>query len=349
MMGIVSEHMRRSIKERTARAQERAIARGAWPVGRVPLGYVRQPAGTLGIDPDERTVQLVRASFEMRVTGATIPEIRSYLFQHGIDRTDRGVQQLLAQRGYVDEIHVGPYVNREACEPIVDRELFDRVQRMVVPRGRRPKSARLLARQKVLRCGVCGAAMTVDSGTGKRSAVYRRVPRNNHRCPNPVAITASIAEQVVVDAVRNVLHDAEGQASVADGVREAAERLNVAQAGLDAAIRALTVSGLSDEPSAVERLSELRAARDAAQVEVDQIGTGAVATVNAAEDWDTLTLEEQRALIRAVVAEAVVLPHAGRRRWDGGAGRIQISLVGEGTATGERRSDAGHAATKANR
>jgi hypothetical protein len=329
-LGIVSEYVRRSIKERTAGAQERAVARGAWPVGRVPLGYIRQPDGTLGVDSDASTAELVRAAFRMRADGATIPAIRTRLFENGIDRTDRGVQQMLGQRLYLGEIHYGQYVNREACDPIIDRELFDRVQRMVVPRGRVAKSTRLLARQKVLRCGVCGAALSVDGGNERAAAVYRCVPRNNHRCPNPVAITATIAEHAVTDAVRNALRDADGRASASDGAQDAATRLSDAQAALDAAIRSLTASGLGDEPVAVESLSELRAARDEAQAGVDQIGKGAVATINAADDWDSLTLDEQRALIRAVVAEALVMPHAGRRRWDGGADRIQIKLVGEG-------------------
>ena len=46
-------------------------------------------------------------------------------------------------------------------------------------------------------------------------------------------------------------------------------------------------------------------------------------TVNASTDWERLTLDEQRALIRATVASAVVAP-SGR-----GAGRITVRLIGE--------------------
>ena len=52
-------------------------------------------------------------------------------------------------------------------------------------------------------------------------------------------------------------------------------------------------------------------------------------TVNIAEDWDTLTLEEQRALIRATIERAVVMPARPRGKrpdtesGDEGTGRPQ--------------------------
>ena len=333
MLGIVSEYVRRSMKERTAGAQERAVARGAWPVGRVPLGYVRNPDGTLGVDPDQSMVALVRDAYRMRADGQTIPAIRDYLFSRGVDRTDRGVQQMLMQRVYLGEIHWGQHVNRNACDPIIDRDLFDTVQRIKVPRGRRPRSDRLLARQGILRCGVCGSRLSVDNGNVRHggSAVYRCVPHGNHRCPSPVAITATIAEQKVVTAARDALSNAQGRATAVDGAQAAIAELQTTQQALDAAVRSFAASGLADEPSAVDRLSELRESRDVAQAAVDRIGHGATATmtVAAADDWDELTLDERRAILRAVVAEAVVMPHAGRRRWDGGADRIVVKLVGE--------------------
>jgi hypothetical protein len=51
-------------------------------------------------------------------------------------------------------------------------------------------------------------------------------------------------------------------------------------------------------------------------------GQASVATVNAARDWDRLTLGERRGLVRAVVARVLVAP--GR-----GAGRVRVELVGE--------------------
>jgi hypothetical protein len=86
-----------------------------------------------------------------------------------------------------------------------------------------------------------------------------------------------------------------------------------AQQTLDAAIRAF--DGF-DEPSARDRLLELRHGPK----QLDQLGGApAVVTVNAATDWDLLTLDERRGLIRATVERATVV-RGGR-----GADRITLS------------------------
>jgi len=63
-MGAVSEYYRRSIKERSAEGQARAVARGATPWSRVLFGYLRRDNGTL--EPDPQTVPVAQRVFEMR-------------------------------------------------------------------------------------------------------------------------------------------------------------------------------------------------------------------------------------------------------------------------------------------
>jgi site-specific DNA recombinase len=79
---------------------------------------------------------------------------------------------MLASRVYLGEIHFGTLVNLRAHPAIVDADLWRRVQRAKVSRGRRAKSDRLLARLGVLRCGTCGARMVV--GTSNDSCIYGR-------------------------------------------------------------------------------------------------------------------------------------------------------------------------------
>ena len=321
MMGAVSEYFRRSAKERSAEGQARAVARGATPWARVPIGYHRRDDGTLAVDADHAPI--ARQAFEMRAAGASISRIREMLRSHGITRSHRGVQVMLASRVYLGEVHFGEHVNLTAHPPIVERELWERVQRMVVPRGRQADSTRLLARLGVLRCGSCGARLSSMKLPKQGDYPIYRCPSTSD-CPRHVTISAVIAEQVVTDAVRAALADAEGRASAQSNARQAAEALERAQAELDAAVRAFTVAGIDAESSAVERLAELRAARDEASERVERLGvTGATVIVNAARDWDRLTFDEQRALIRATVESAIVAP-SGR-----GAGRITVELFGQ--------------------
>jgi hypothetical protein len=244
------------------------------------------------------------------------------LKSHGIERSHRGVQVMLASRIYLGEIHFGKLVNLNAHESIVDRELWQRVQRMVVPRGRRSSSERLLARLGVLRCGSCGARLSAMKLPKQNDYPIYRCPSTSD-CPRHVTISAEIAEHVVSNAVRRALSDAEGRASMAEAAHEAADALQRAQTAYDTALRSFATVGALDEPAAVERLAELRQARDDAQAQLDQIGPDAARTVNADVDWDLLSQVERRELIRATVESAIVAP-SGR-----GAGRITVHLLGQ--------------------
>src|SRR2546427_691606 len=134
-----------------------------------------------------------------------------------------------------------------------------------------------------------------------------------------MAIAATIAERVITEHVRAALANVEGRASAETNVRNAEQELADAQDALDAAVRAF--DGLGDELAVLEKLGELRQARDDAQGRLDRLGGGGLEErVNADTDWDRLTLDEQRALIRATVARATVGP--GR-----GADRIEIQDV----------------------
>ena len=319
-MGAVSEYFRRSAKERSAEGQARAVARGATPWARVQIGYARNDDGTL--EPDPKEVPIAKRAFEMRAGGASITQIREMLKSHGINRSHRGVQVMLASRVYLGEIHFGKLVNLHGHEPIIERELWNRVQRMVVPRGRQSSSDRLLARLGVLRCGSCGARLGAMKLPKQDNYPIYRCPSTSD-CAHHVTISAVIAEDVVSSAVRAALADAEGRASMAQTAQEAVRALERAQADLDAAVRSFTAAGLEAESAAVERLAELRKARDDAQTRVDRIGPQAAHTVSVARDWDRLSLAGRRALIKATVESAIVAP-SGR-----GADRIAIRLCGQ--------------------
>jgi DNA invertase Pin-like site-specific DNA recombinase len=309
LLGAVNEFQRRTTTERTAGAQARAVARGATPWARVPLGYDRSN-GTLSPNPDE--VPIVRRAFKMRAEGESITQIRKMLKSHGVERSHRGVQVMLANRIYLGEIHFGKLVNFAACEPIIDRELWDRVQRMVIPRGPQPASERLLARLGILRCGSCGARLGTMKLPRQGDYPIYRCPSTSD-CDHHMTISAVIAEQTIIKHVRETLADVEGRASAEDGARRAESELAAAQNALDAAVRAFDVLG--DVESARERLQELRTAVNEAQGRVDRLGgAGASLNISGDRDWDSLTVDEQRALIRATIQTAVVGPGRGAER-----------------------------------
>jgi hypothetical protein len=119
--------------------------------------------------------------------------------------------------------------------------------------------------------------------------------------------------------VKAALGGIEGTASAERGARDAADALERAQAELDAFYEFADVL----EPAARRRATALTEKRDEAREHLDRLGgLRAVRTVTASADWDDLTLDERRALIRATVSRAVV--HPGR-----GPERVTVELFGE--------------------
>ena len=312
MLGAVAEYHRRTTAERTVDAKRRAVARGVPPFPNVPPGYRKRKDGTLEPDKD---AEAVSAAFELRANGATVMEVREHLRENGVIRSFHGTQALLGSRIVLGELRFGEMVNEHAHQPIVDPDVWRRVQTQIVSRGRRPKSERLLARLGVLRCGTCGARMvtgtTRQGKNGKLYQFYRCPPVGD--CPRRVTISADIAEKAVVDAVKSILKGMRGRASMDDGINEAREELKRADDELDRAVRAF--SGLDDVDAARERLGALRDARDVARDRLDDRLAAVASVVNiSADDWDLLTLAEQRDLVRVTIERAVVAPGRGAER-----------------------------------
>jgi DNA invertase Pin-like site-specific DNA recombinase len=315
LMGAVNEYHGKVLAERVRGAQAAAVARGVPPWSQNPPGYSRNAEGVY--EPDENKPVAIKM-FEMRAAGKSQNDCREHLLAHGIRRTLASVGKLLSSRIYLGELRFGDFHNPKAHKAIISPELFAAAQRAKAPRGRTAKSQLLLARLGVLRCGTCDSRLVAGTSNHKKTPCYRC---KNPDCRKKVVVSANLVDPMVVDAVKRRLGDLEGRASAVSAAQAAVATRDAAQAKLDEAMRAF--ADLSDEPVAIETLAKLRAARDAAEEQVKQLGSTATSlTVTATADWDRLTLDERRGLIRATIASVTVSP--GR-----GEDRIAIHLVGE--------------------
>ena len=314
MLGAVNAYQRELVAERTQEAKERAVARGVAPFPNIPFWLHRGEGERLEHHPD-----LAPVAFEavhMRAGGTTIREVRAFLADRGVGLSFHGVQSFLTSRLLLGELRFGNFSNLEAFPPLVDAETFNRLQRLRLPRGRRPKSQRLLARLGVLRCATCGSRMVVGFRTtraGKRYEHYRCPPVGD--CPQRVTVAADMVEQAVEQETRRLVAGMKGKASAGTGAGEAARAAERAQAELDSATRTLLGAGLEHEAAAIERLQELREARDAAAKKAEELATfDASLVIDADRDWSLLNLDERRALIKAVLSSVTVAPGRGLDR-----------------------------------
>lgn len=178
----------RDLARNVARGQRRARIEDRRFLGKPPLGYTRDDNQRL-IPGDAGQIALVRRIFEMRAAGQGYQRIAGTLNGEGVP-TPRGrlwhqqsIKQVLNREAYIGRHVVGkrtsakfeklveePVRINDSHEPIIDRELWDRVQALAGKwRGAhtRPNSegARLSG---LMRCGRCNSRMiSFTQGKGR--------------------------------------------------------------------------------------------------------------------------------------------------------------------------------------
>ena len=98
--------------------------------------------------------------------------------------------------------------------------------------------------------------MSLSTGNARqgRYRLYRCSSHPGHKPKHTVTISAALVEDIVVDALKAILADAEGRASAETGARDAELSLDRAQRELEALIDILDPL----EPKARERIAARR-------------------------------------------------------------------------------------------
>jgi DNA invertase Pin-like site-specific DNA recombinase len=306
-----NEYYRRVTREKTMAANRLNVRKGVFP-GPLPF-FARQrdpENGDKVAEHDPRKVKLMQAAIRLRLDGATIREARAYLNRHGVEISYRGLQSAFASKLLVGRIEYGGEVNVESFTEVIDPETFGQLQRVRVTRGRRPKSERLLARLRILRCGTCGTLLQV--GTSRTS--YPTYKCSNADCARRVSISAPAAERELSEFVRARLKGLRGKSSKRAGLRKAQRELEQARERLESLVEML--DGSEDVGKTREKLAAARADRDAKAERVEQLrrAFGQEVTLDAFRNWDEITLAGRRDLISAVVESATVAPGRGDDR-----------------------------------
>ena len=321
MLGVVSEYYRRTVKQRAGEAQRIAVAAGKVPWAKLPPGIVRNPDGTCRPTDDPELRATVVEAFAMRAGTATISQVRAHLADHGIVVSYMTACTMLTSRLYVGELVFGELVNPEALEPMIDPEVWRRVQERHRSRGRTTPSDRLLGRLGVLQCGTCRSRLVVGNTAGRH---YPRYRCSSVDCTRKVSIGAELVEAFIVDRVRDRVRGVQGQASAEAAALEAVAAADAAQAHLDRVVRILMAGGAMDEPSAAEGVEQARTARNETRDAADRLMRSASALTVSVDDWDDLSVMARRDIIRDAVDVALVAPGRGAVE-----DRVKVRFLGD--------------------
>jgi site-specific DNA recombinase len=303
-----AQYVKDSAAEKARAAQVERVAAGIWMSPGVPVGYVK--GADRKLTPDPELAPVVREAFEMRADGARLEEVRALLAGHDIERTRAGVAQLLRNRVYLGELRFGSLHNPAAHPAIVDPTTFERAGGVTIPRGRQAKSEHLLARLGVLHCASCGGRMSVTTSNYR----YRAYRCGNPDCPRHAAVSAPLVEEFVTGHVKLAVAGIKETAYAEHDLKAAERDVETTERRHAAACEVLDPT----EPDEVDRLHVLRDERDDARrrLEDRKQSLGVASLAVSVDDWDDLTMAEQRSLIRAVVERVNVTPGRGSDRLD---------------------------------
>ena len=329
-LGLVAQFHSDTTRERTIEGVQAAIDAGIPPFKGTTAGYVRPVIGVRRngkpihgpLVPDPKTKDAVAAAWALRADGATVSECRAFLAEHGVDYSYPGVIKLFKSRLPLGELHHGDFrPNLYAHPAIIDRDVFDRVQKTRSTRGRQPKSQRLLSRLGVLRCAGCDGRMSI--GDDWRGAKLYRCSTSHGDCPERSTIMADTADRVVWDAAVEAAEDIQGRAASDAEARAAAAEADRAEDALAGLVAMFT--GLEDVANARERMLAARAEAERLRARATRLASaGAALTVDVTDP--RLTLDERRGIVKRTIARASVARSAPGLQ---GAARIAVESFSE--------------------
>lgn len=201
-------------------------------LGQTLLGLRKGPDGRFEIDP--ATAPIVRRIFEEYAAGEPTKEIYTRLNEEG-HRSSRGRLFSKSSLRFIleNEKYIGVYKFRDirvenGIPAIVDRDLFERCQRMLKKHHQSPAAGRaaIFLLTTKLFCGHCGKPMTGDSGTGRSGQVYNYytcTDRRVHKCKKERAPKEWV-EDLVIGKLVALIHSDDFVNEVADKCVEFQQR-----------------------------------------------------------------------------------------------------------------------------
>ncbi|CAM4543437.1 recombinase family protein [Myxococcus xanthus] len=374
MLMSFAEFEREMISERTRDKVAAARRKGKWTGGRAPLGYevkdkrlvVNEYEAVVVREAFELYLQHQQASAVARLLNETGRKTKRHEAQSGATRaarkwTTQDVLRLLRSPLYAGFVPYGDETHPGEHPAIVDRATFHRVQDMlggpgIQYHGRNPD----YVLRGLLRCGLCGEAMTPGSTRkGEREyRYYRCVTRDKQgkegcrAAPLPAAaledfVVTQLREVSVGDGFAAQVHarltarlEEKHQALRAERAqlpRDLAKRAGESRkwvdslAKLEGPARRLVEEKLTAAEEEVagmrKRLAEVERALDTIEGEKVEAEWVAQALANFDAVWDALTATNRGRLLRALVGRVVVNEATGQVD-------VHMAHAGEAAATG---------------
>ena len=179
MLTGMAEYYSAELSEKVVRGMTENVLKGKYNGGTIPIGFKVDEEKFFQVDPLK--APFVVEAFQRYNDGATMKELMNWLNDSGVTTnrnqkfTYNSVQKLLTNKRYIGENHFKDIVMPDSIPAIVDKDLFEEVQLKIKKNSRAP--ARHKAEDDYLLttklfCGMCGAMMFGECGTGRNKVVH---------------------------------------------------------------------------------------------------------------------------------------------------------------------------------
>jgi DNA invertase Pin-like site-specific DNA recombinase len=302
----------------------RAQAEAGRPHGRRLYGYRRVYDPTtralVGQEPHPDEAPIVQEIARRAASGESLYAItedlnaRQVPVPTGAEWSQTRIKRTLQNPAYVGKrVHRGEIVGEADWPPLLDEALFRSIgQKLSDPERQKYRGGRDLVHllSGIARCGICGAALYVGGDRGRPVYICRR--GKGHLTRSKEHLDAYIVSLVIRRLATLDLDDLDGEPSEQREARVEARKL---KKRLDDATDKFTEGKLSASTLArIERqlAPKIAEAERAATPRAVSPLLSELASANAAQRWDALTIEQQREAVRELADIMVLRDTRGR-------------------------------------
>ena len=236
MLTGMAEYYSAELSEKVVRGMTENVLKGKYNGGTIPIGFKVDEEKFFQVDPLK--APFVVEAFQRYNDGATMKELMNWLNDSGVTTnrnqkfTYNSVQKLLTNKRYIGENHFKDIVMPDSIPAIVDKDLFEEVQQKIKKNSRAP--ARHKAEDDYLLttklfCGMCGAMMFGECGTGRNKVVHHyykcATAKRFKTCKKKTVRKEWLEDLVVAETMKLIQDDAVIDAIVAE-VMELQEQEN---------------------------------------------------------------------------------------------------------------------------
>ena len=300
IMLSVAENEADRTAERIRAVNEYKIDRGEIVNGSIPIGYRVEGKRLV---PDDQA-GIIRGVFAQYAATGSIHACMDYLAARGVRLHNNSVNRLLR-----NPIYKGTYRgNMTFCTPIIQPAEFDAIQAQIKRRSvRHNQTGRIYLFSGLIRCGVCGRAMTGITNNRTYPSYRCTNAAQNHQCQNRRYVNEEKLVSALLPSLRSSLalyvEDLHADAAPMDAEKEKAALNRRLEKLKDLYLDDLITRDQykTDHAEITRRLAELEAATATAPT-----FARALDTINGSS-YETLDREGQRRFWRAIV-QAVIIP-----------------------------------------